>query len=120
MRRPLTQPLPLAGERRKKGKASIRTEPPQRRRVLLVVGRQGAVIGLVHHQQFEPAGAVLLVHLDAELMAGAAFGKLALQFAAQAERRAGAGLADEKHGALGIGHLVDAELARQALRGLRR
>ena len=51
------------------------------------------MVGLVHHQEFEPARAVLHVHFDAELMAHATLGKLALQFAAHAEGRACAGLA---------------------------
>src|SRR3954471_2789536 len=99
--------------------SSVRTEPPEGRRVFGVVGGQPAVIGLMHHQQLEPARAVLLVDLDAELAAGAAFPELALQLAAQAERRAGAGLADEEDRALGIADLIDAELPRQARRGLR-
>src|SRR5688572_30613958 len=100
---------------------SCRTEPPQIWRwVLGVVGWQAAMVGLVHHQQFEPARAVLLVDLDPELAAGAALLELALQLAAQAERRAGACLADKKDGALGIANLIDAELARQARRALRR
>ena len=67
------------------------------------------MIGLMHHQQLEPARAVLLVDLDAELAAGAAFPELALQLAAQAERRAGARLADEEDRALGIADLIDAD-----------
>src|SRR5689334_23947950 len=87
-------------------------EPAQvGRRVLGVVGRQAAVIGLVDHQQLEPAGAVLLVHFDAELAAVSALLGFALQFAAQADRRARAGLADEQQLPLGVGDLVDAELA---------
>src|SRR5450631_3840304 len=54
------------------------------RRVLGVVGRQAAVVGFVHHQQLEPARAVLHVHLDAELVTRAAFLELALKLAAQA------------------------------------
>src|SRR5215831_21170054 len=84
------------------------------RRVLGVVGRQAAVIGLMHHQELEPARAVLLVHLDAELAARAALFGFALQLAAQAEGRARAGLADEQDRALRIGDLIDAELAGQA------
>src|SRR5580765_2887101 len=92
-------------------------EPAEiRRRVLGVVGRQAAVIGLVHHQELEPARAVLLVDLDPELAAGAAFPELALQLGAQAERRARARLADVQDRAAGVGDLVDAELARQARR----
>ena len=75
------------------------------------------MVGLVHHQQLEPARAVLLVDLDPELAARAALGELALQLAAQAERRARAGLADIEDGALGVGDLIDAELARQAALG---
>src|SRR3954471_18534357 len=99
--------------------SSVRTEPPEGRRVFGVAGWQAAVIGLMHHQQLEPARAVLLVDLDAELAGGAAFPELALQFAAQAERRAGAGLADEEDCAVGVADLIDSELTWQARRGLR-
>src|SRR3954470_20018588 len=76
------------------------------------------MVGLVGHQQLEPARAVLLVDLDPELAACAALPELALQLAAQPERRAGACLADEEDHALGVAHLVDAELARQPRRRL--
>jgi len=72
------------------------------------------MVCLVHHQQFEPARAVLHVHFDAELMARAPFGEFALQFAAQTEGRARTGLADEEDGARAIADLVDAELTGQA------
>src|SRR5690349_9148392 len=101
--------------------SSVRAEPAERRRrVLGVVGWQAAVVGLVHHQKLEPARAVLLVDLDAELMARGALARLALQLAAQAEGGARAGLADIDDRALGVGNLIDAELARQAIDDFRR
>src|SRR6478609_7479691 len=86
------------------------------RRILGVVGWKAAVIGLMHHQELQPARAVLLVDLDPELAARTALLELALQLAAQAERRAGAGLADIEDSALRVGDLIDAELPRQARR----
>src|ERR1041384_7039754 len=83
------------------------------RRVLGVVGWQAAVIGLVDHQELEPAGAVLLVHLDAELRAVPSPGRSAQKLARQAEGRARAGLADEQHLALVVGDLIDPELPGQ-------
>src|SRR6185312_10190448 len=71
-------------------------------------------------QELEPARAVLHVHLDAKLAARPTLLGFAQQLTAQAERRPPAGLADIKDGALGVGDLVDAELARQPRRGLRR
>jgi len=60
--------------------ALIGAEPAEvRRRVLGVVDGQAAVVGLVEHQELEPARAVLLVDLDAELAAVAALLVLALQ-----------------------------------------
>jgi len=58
--------------------------------------------------------------LISELAASAALLRFALQLAAQSERRARAGLADEQHLALVIGDLVDAELPGQARRGVGR
>src|SRR5262245_16692404 len=46
--------------------------------------------------------------------------RLALQLAAQAEGRTGAGLADIDDRTLGVGDLVDAEVTRQAVDDLRR
>ena len=49
----------------------------------------------MHHQELEPARAVLLVDLDTELMARGALARFALQLAAQAEGCTRAGLADK-------------------------
>src|SRR5262245_45921010 len=96
--------------------SSVRAQPAERRRWILgVVGGQAAVIGLMHHQELEPARAVLLVDLDAELMARGALARFALQFAAQAEGRTRAGLADIDDRAPGVGDLIDAELTGQAI-----
>ena len=66
------------GERRKKAEVSRRTQPAQRGRIPGVVGGQAAMIGLVHHQQLEPARAILLVHFDTKLMRRPPFGEFAL------------------------------------------
>src|SRR5262249_27110373 len=70
--------------------------------------------------ELEPARAILLVDLDTELVARGAMARLALQLAAQAEGRTGTGLADIDDRSLGVGDLVDAEVARQPVDDFRR
>jgi len=45
--------------------SSVRAQPAvRRRRVLGVVGGQASVVGLVHHEELDPARTILLIDLD--------------------------------------------------------
>ena len=94
--------------------SSGRAEAADALRLIALRRRQLAIVGEVQHQQLVPAAAVVRRELAAELS-----GSLAELFDFPAERRlhaerlTGTGKADRQHRAIGVGHVVHAQLRRQ-------